>query len=631
MSRKLAGIIFTILLTSIMCFVVIPHAGADEPLPRVYVDPPTVINQALVPNTQFNISIKVDNIPVTPGVVGVELKLTWNPTLLNCTALQEKLFHSVTPEEFWPNIWGLKLTFNNTGGYLLYAQTWQDTAQAIADGYAPISGNHTIVNITFKVTGVGKCPLHIESSKLGDPQANVIDHENVDGFFNNAPPPKPALLYVNPPKISNVSLTPCHNFTIDVRIINASDVRGLEFKLGFNATILHATVIATGSFLPPVTPITQLDNVAGFVLFNASLPSSLEGSGQLAEITFHVEDLGKTTLHLYGVQLVDSLGDPLPYTTSDGSFDNVLLAKLAVDPPVIIDPTLLPPATFSINVTIADVRDLYGYEFNLTYDPNILICLQVQVHDVLGETHYVPNQNIDNTVGFVFVSVAYYSPAVPLDIDAPTPLVTIKYRVKALGATNLTLTNTHLVDSLGQPITHETHDGFFQSLIVDVAIVELYALPTDFYKGQSTNVTVTVMNQGNSTQTFSVNIYYNSTLMTTLNFVGLAPDTNASATFEWSTIAVTWGRYILSAQTPPLPYETDIADNAFVDGIIKVKIPGDINGDDTVDIYDALLAAAAFGSTPGDPNWNPAADLNGDGIVDIYDIITLAKYFGTKI
>jgi hypothetical protein len=57
-------------------------------------------------------------------------------------------------------------------------------------------------------------------------------------------------------------------------------------------------------------------------------------------------------------------------------------------------------------------------------------------------------------------------------------------------------------------------------------------------------------------------------------------------------------------------------------------IPGDINGDGTVDIYDAITLASAFGSTPGSPNWNPNADINGDGIVDIYDAITLASHFG---
>jgi hypothetical protein len=39
---------------------------------------------------------------------------------------------------------------------------------------------------------------------------------------------------------------------------------------------------------------------------------------------------------------------------------------------------------------------------------------------------------------------------------------------------------------------------------------------------------------------------------------------------------------------------------------------GDTNYDGIVDIYDAVLASAAYGSKPGDPNWNPDADLNGE-------------------
>jgi len=631
MSNKLATIFFTILLASIACVGVMPHVQADVSSTKVYVDPPEVINQALVPDTTFNISVKIYNITSSPGVAGVEFMLTWDPTLLDCTGIQEIMFHDVTPPSAWSNIWELNLDYNNTEGSVLYAQTWRNIPKAIAAGYAPISGDYTIADIAFRVKAVGKCPLHIVYTKLGGPLAEEIPHQDVDGFFSNAPPPKPALVYVDPPIISNVSLTPGNTFTINVNITDASDVRGLEFKLGFNASMLHATSIVPGSFLPPTTPITQIDNTAGFILFNVSLSSSLNGNGTLAQITFQVQDLGRTPLHLYGVQLIDSFGETLPYATSDGSFDNVLLAKLAIDPPAIIDPTLLPPATFTINVTVAEVRDLYGYEFNLTYDPNILICLQVQIHDILGETHYIPNQNIDNARGFVFVSVAYYSPAIPLDIDAPIPLVTIKYRVRSIGATNLTLTNTQLVDSRGSPITHEDHNGFFQSVIIDIAVLDLYASPDAIYKGQSTNVTVTVANHGNITESFTVNIYYNSTLLTTVNVMGLASDTNASITVTWNTSTVSWGRYRLSAQAPSLPYETNVADNTLVDGIVKVKIPGDINGDGVVDIYDALLGALAYGSVPGDPNWNPAADLNGDGHVDIYDVIIIANHFGQKI
>jgi hypothetical protein len=390
--------------------------------------------------------------------------------------------------------------------------------------------------------------------------------------------------------------------------------------------------VTRGSLIPiSVTPITQIDNVSGSVSFNVSLSSSLGSNGVLAVISFHVQALGGTTLHLSGVQLIDSFGQPLPYIVADGSFDNVLLAKLAIDPPSIIDPTLVPPATFMINVTIAEVRGMYGYQFNLTFDPNVLICLQVQIQDVLNETHYIPNQNIDNGHGFIFLNVTYYSPAVPIDVDSPTPLVMVKFRVKSIGSTNLTLTDTGLVDSTGQPITHEDHNGFFQSVIVDIAVLDVSASPTAFYKGGSTNITIVVANQGNITESFVLNVYYNGTLLTTMNVTGLAANTNATVTVQWNTAAITWGKYVMSAYVPPLPYETNIANNNFTDGIVKVKIPGDLNGDDIVNILDSILLANAYGSNPSTPNWNPNADINGDGTVNILDAILLANNFGIKI
>ncbi len=636
MLKRLMVMCFAVLLGSLGCIVVTPHVRASDPAAIVYVDPHMVVNQALIPNTTFNVSVKVDNIPADPGLAGVQFELTWDPNLLNCTGIQEILFHSVTPPDSWDNIWSIKLKYNNTGGYADYAMTWQDVSVAIADGYAPISGNQTVANLTFKVKAVGKCALHFDPSNtiLGDTHvpSQPIPQELVDGFFSNAPPPPPALLHVDPPKISNVSLTPGNDFTVNVSITKASGVYGLQFELGFNASIVEASTVMSGSFIPPSAILTtQIDNATGFVMFNVSLSSSLDGNGTLAVINFLVEGIGGTTLHLYDVQLVDSFGQLLSCTTSDGSFNNVFLAKLAIDPPEIIDPTLVPPATFMVNVTIEDVKDMYGYGFNLTFDPKILICLQVQIIDVLNETYYIPNQNVDNTIGFIMVNVTYYPPAVPLDVGSATPLVSVKFRVKAMGGTNLTLTNTELVDSMGQPITHEVHNGYFQSLIVDIGVVDVFASPTAIYKGQNTNITIIVANKGNSTESFILNVYYNNTLLTTMNVTGLAPNANTTVTVPWSTSTVQWGKYLVSVQVPPLPYETHTADNTFVDGIVKVKIPGDLNGDDVVDILDSISLSNAYGSSPGQPNWYPDADLNGDGVVNILDAIALANNFGARM
>ena len=630
MLKKFMAILFVVLLTSVLCFVVIPYAHASSPI-TLYVSPSQVINQALVPGTTFNVSVNIENVLLSANLVGIQFNITWDPTLLQGISMQDVIFHQVTPPSDYSNIWALTNTVAN--GSVAYAYTYQNIANALSDGYAPIpSGNYTVANITLKVKGTGKCILHFAVSKLGDAGGGSISHDTTDGFFNNVPPPPPALFYVDPSAISNVSLIPPDNFTVNVSIMNASGAYGLQFQLSFNTSILTANSITTGSFIPgSVTPSTLIDNTDGIVQFNVSLSSSLDGSGVLATISFQVQALGYTALHLYGVQLVDSFSEALPYTTTDGSFDNVLLAKLAVNPPAIIDPTLVPPATFMINVTLTEVRDLYGYQFNLTFDPNVLVCLQVQLQDILNETNYIPNQIIDNVHGFIFINVTYYSPAVPLSFDSVLPAVTIEFRVKSLGATNLTLTGTSLVDSTDQPITHEDFNGFFQSVIVDVGVVSLFASPIKFYKGQSTNITCTVTNEGNLSESFVLNIYYNSTLLATVNVTSVAPGTNVNVTVTWSTAAISPNYYVLSAQIPPLPYETHISDNNLTDGQVMVKIPGDINGDGVVDIYDALLASAAFGSTPTSPNWNPAADLNGDGIIDIYDMIILASHFGQSI
>jgi parallel beta-helix repeat protein len=64
--------------------------------------------------------------------------------------------------------------------------------------------------------------------------------------------------------------------------------------------------------------------------------------------------------------------------------------------------------------------------------------------------------------------------------------------------------------------------------------------------------------------------------------------------------------------------------------------PCDINHDLTVDIKDVSLVAKAFGTSPGDPKWDPRADITGtvplvpDGEVDIRDVSLVAKNFGKE-
>lgn len=55
---------------------------------------------------------------------------------------------------------------------------------------------------------------------------------------------------------------------------------------------------------------------------------------------------------------------------------------------------------------------------------------------------------------------------------------------------------------------------------------------------------------------------------------------------------------------------------------------GDIDGDNEVTLFDFGALVAAFGSEPGDDNWNADADLDGDAEVTLFDFGVLVRNFG---
>ncbi len=65
-----------------------------------------------------------------------------------------------------------------------------------------------------------------------------------------------------------------------------------------------------------------------------------------------------------------------------------------------------------------------------------------------------------------------------------------------------------------------------------------------------------------------------------------------------------------------------------VSGVDVSLINGDIDGDNEVTLFDFGELVSAFGSMPGDWNWNPEADLDGDGEVTLFDFGVLVRSFG---
>jgi hypothetical protein len=169
--------------------------------------------------------------------------------------------------------------------------------------------------------------------------------------------------------------------------------------------------------------------------------------------------------------------------------------------------------------------------------------------------------------------------------------------------------------------------GNYVTLIHDIAVSGLSSDKTSVEQGHILHVNVTIANLGNFTENFNLTVYANSTSVAQ-QVVTLENESSAVVDFTWNTSGFAVGNYTLSAVADAVPGDVNTLNNVHADGIIAVRLIGDINGDFIVNIRDLALVTRAFGTIAGDPMWNPMADENGDGKINIRDIAIVAKHFG---
>jgi hypothetical protein len=163
--------------------------------------------------------------------------------------------------------------------------------------------------------------------------------------------------------------------------------------------------------------------------------------------------------------------------------------------------------------------------------------------------------------------------------------------------------------------------------VTNKAIAEAYIVTSKTIVGQgySTLINVTVTNQGDFSENFNVTVYANSTSIASQT-TSLAARQSRTLTFTWNTASWIKGNYIITAHAVPLAGGTD---NAFysLQGVF-VTIPGDVDADSDVDIFDIVKMARLYGTTMP-PNWPVApSDIDGDEDVDIFDIVIAAGNYG---
>jgi hypothetical protein len=150
------------------------------------------------------------------------------------------------------------------------------------------------------------------------------------------------------------------------------------------------------------------------------------------------------------------------------------------------------------------------------------------------------------------------------------------------------------------------------------------------------NITVTVQNQGNFTESFPVTLYANLTVIGTQNVNNLLSGVSKNLTFVWTTTnTTTMGNYTIRAYATPIAgLETNTTNNNYVDGIVHVGLAGNIDypggggGGKLVDMIDLWLIQGKFGAIIGDARYVPNYDIDNDGKIQMIDMWITQKNFG---
>ncbi len=164
------------------------------------------------------------------------------------------------------------------------------------------------------------------------------------------------LLTASTPLLADILVQPATNsvtagqtFTLSVDISAVTDLYGYQFDVGFDPTVLEALSVSEGSFLPTggatfFIPGT-IDNVGGTISANADIlegaVSGVSGSGDLLDVSFLALAAGSSSVDVFNVLALNSLGQGIALTTTGADItvtaapvpepaSSLLLATIAV-------------------------------------------------------------------------------------------------------------------------------------------------------------------------------------------------------------------------------------------------------------------------------------------------------------
>ena len=240
----------------------------------------------------FNASIDVDN--VTNFNTG-QFDLAFDSSVVNVTDVVDGSLNGETiPVSDWERL-------DN------------DTIKVIMDvsGIAGVNGSGNLATIRFEVVGAtgAKSMLNISNGLLVNTEAEAILAEWINDEVTVGT--MPVQVSVNAPEYVEGTF----NASIDVNSV--ADLNSGQFDLAFDSSVVNVTDVADGSLDGATIPVSaweRMDNDTIRVILDVSGIAGVNGSGNLATISFEVEGKAgaKSVLDISNGLLVNTEAEAIP-------------------------------------------------------------------------------------------------------------------------------------------------------------------------------------------------------------------------------------------------------------------------------------------------------------------------------
>ena len=218
--------------------------------------------------------------------------------------------------------------------------------------------------------GIGDSPYRISSDRDNCPL--MVPFENY-----SVPTENMMHVSVNAPEVISGSF----NATIDIH--HVADLDSGQFDLSFDSRFVNVTDVSAGDIGGTTVPIVNwrfMDADTIRVIFKSDGAGGVGGSGYMARIGFSM--LGPrgcvSVLDISNGKLVDTGGEEMPAVWFD---DTVIIpAPVTVNaPPVVTD-------RFEVTIDVENVTDLDSGQFELSFDPGVVIVEDVEAGSIGGTT-----------------------------------------------------------------------------------------------------------------------------------------------------------------------------------------------------------------------------------------------------